>query len=115
ASKRFLVIADHTKLVARLGGVPLPVEAVRFAAEVLISRMTSMNVDPRPRLSEGDWWQTDEGHVIIDVGLNGQDCGEVADELRRMAGVVETGYFPTEATEAIIAFPDRIERRTRTR
>ena len=113
ASRRFLVIADHTKLVERLGGVPLPVEVVRFAADVLVDRLAGMGIDPVPRKIGGQWWTTDEGHVIIDAGLNGRDCAEAAAAIRCMAGVVETGYFPTEATEAIIAFPDRIERRTR--
>jgi len=34
-------------------------------------------------------------------------------DIRQLAGVVETGFFPTEATEALIATPDGVRRMTR--
>ena len=59
---------------------------------------------PFLRRVEGAPFVTDEGHRIIDVRV--PDEGDIADivaEIRGYAGVVETGFFPTEASEAIIA------------
>ena len=47
---------------------------------------------------------TDEGNVILDVRIPAaKDIAQVVGEMRALAGVVETGFFPTEATEAVIA------------
>jgi ribose 5-phosphate isomerase len=42
-----------------------------------------------------------------------EDIADVVARIRECAGVVETGFFPTEATEAIIAGADGIRRMTR--
>jgi len=39
-----------------------------------------------------------------------QDIADVVARLRTLAGVVETGFFPHEATEAIIASPGGVRR-----
>lgn len=76
-ARRFIVIADQTKKVSRLGGVPLPVE----------------------------------GHWILDVTIReDRDIADVVAQMRSFAGVVETGFFPTEATEAILATEGGIDR-----
>ena len=57
---------------------------------------------------------TDEGHVILDVRVpKNEDIADVVARIRGHAGVVETGFFPTEATEAIIATSNGIRRMTR--
>ena len=57
---------------------------------------------------------TDEGHRILDVMIpNGADIADVVVRIREHAGVVETGFFPHEASEAIIAGADGIRRMTR--
>lgn len=114
ASTRFLVIADRSKLVERLGKGPLPVEVIPIAADVLRIRFTALGFGPELRRSGGNPFMTDEGNRILDVSVpSDQDIASVVTELRRHAGVVETGFFPTEATEAIIASPEGIERRER--
>ena len=114
ASNRFLVIADRSKIVDRLGKGPLPVEIIAIAADVLRIRFTELGLAPELRRSGGNPFMTDEGNRILDVTIPpDQDIASVVTELRRHAGVVETGFFPTEATEAIISSPEGIERRTR--
>ena len=114
ASTRFLVIADRSKLVERLGKGPLPVEVIPIAADVLRIRFTALGFAPELRKSGGNPFMTDEGNRILDVSVpSDQDIASVVTEMRRHAGVVETGFFPTEATEAIIASPEGIERRKR--
>jgi ribose 5-phosphate isomerase A len=107
ASQRFIVIADETKLVDRLGRGVLPVEVTRFAMPLLEERFRRMGIDPILRSKNGETFVTDEQHLILDVRLPAdRDMAELVDELRRFAGVVDTGFFPTEATEAIVATPN---------
>jgi ribose 5-phosphate isomerase A len=101
---RFIVIADESKIVDRLGVGLLPVEITPFAREVLTKRFEVMGLDPVLRLRDGTTRITDEGNVILDIRIPpSRDIADVVDEVRALAGVVETGFFPTEATEAVVA------------
>ncbi len=111
---RFIVIADDTKLVPRLGIGVLPVEITPFAREVLERRFSEMGLAPALRLSDGAPRVTDEGHLILDVRVpENIDIADLVARIRENAGVVETGFFPREATEAIIATAQGIRRMTR--
>jgi len=110
-AERFIVIADESKLVDRLGVRSLPVEVTPFALDVLMRRFTQTRLHPEVRMIDGAPRVTDEGHRIIDVRIPwGNDISVVVQKIREYAGVVETGFFPTEATEAIIAGANGIER-----
>lgn len=110
-ARRFIVIADETKLVERLGAGVLPVEVTPFALGVLEKRFTAMGLAPALRYRDGAVRITDEGHRILDVRVPAnEDIAEVVARIRECAGVVETGFFPREATEAIIAAPSGIRR-----
>ena len=57
---------------------------------------------------------TDEGNRILDILVPpGEDIADVVTAIGEYAGVVETGFFPREATEAIIAGASGIRRMTR--
>jgi ribose 5-phosphate isomerase A len=113
-AKRFIVIADESKIVERLGVGVLPVEVTPFALEVLEKRFSAMGLAPVLRLRDGQPRITDEGHRILDVRVPGQsDIADIVARIRELAGVVETGFFPTEATEALIATSDGVRRMTR--
>ena len=116
AAVRFVVIADETKLVDRLGVGTLPIEVTPFALEVLMKRFDEMSLQPVLRLQDGAPRVTDEQHRIVDVRLphGTTDIAEVVARIRDQAGVVETGFFPTEATEAIISRVSGIEWMRRT-
>ena len=115
AARRFIVIADDTKLVDRLGAGPLPVEVTPFALAVLQVRFTAMGLQPVLRTQEdGSPRVTDEGHRILDIRVPAHaDIADVVAQLRENAGVVETGFFPREATEAFIATATGIRRMKR--
>lgn len=111
---RFIVIADDSKVVDRLGVGVLPVEVTPFALDVLQRRFDEMGLKPVLRMHDGAPRITDEGHRILDVMVpNGADIADVVARMREHAGVVETGFFPHEATEAIIAGAGGIRRMTR--
>ena len=103
-ARRFIVIADDSKVVDRLGVGVLPVEVTPFALAVLERRFTEMGLAPALRMHDGAPRITDEGHRILDIRIpSNTDIADVVARLREHAGVVETGFFPNEATEAIIA------------
>ncbi len=113
-ARRFVVIADESKIVDKLGVGPLPVEVTPFAREVLERRFSELALDPVLRLRDGSPRITDERNVILDVRVpHGRDIADVVSEIRRYAGVVETGFFPDEASEAIIAGASGTRRMTR--
>jgi ribose 5-phosphate isomerase A len=115
SAKRFIVIADDSKLVERLGVGVLPVEVTPFALEVLQRRFEQMSLQPQLRMRDGAPRVTDEGHRILDVRVpsSHEDIADVVARIRDNAGVVETGFFPREATEAIIATASGIRRMRR--
>lgn len=101
---RFIVIADESKIVKKLGAGTLPVEVTPFALDVLHARFQKMGLSPVLRLRDGAVRITDEGHRILDIRVpDNEDIADVIARVRQLAGVVETGFFPHEATEAIIA------------
>jgi ribose 5-phosphate isomerase A len=73
-----------------------------------------MGLAPVQRMRDGEPRITDEGHFILDVMIPPTtDIADVVAQIRENAGVVETGFFPREATEAIIAGADGIRRMTK--
>jgi ribose 5-phosphate isomerase A len=113
-AKRFIVIADESKIVERLGVGVLPIEVTPFARDVLEKRFATMGLAPLLRLRDGEPRITDEGHLIVDVRVPSEtDIADVVSEIRKLAGVVETGFFANEASEALIATPNGVRRMTR--
>jgi len=113
-AQRFIVIADESKVVQRLGIGVLPIEVTPFARDVLEERFSAMSLAPVLRLRDGEPRITDEGHLILDVRVPEQiDIADVVARVRELAGVVETGFFPTEASEALIATAGGVRRMTR--
>lgn len=111
ASRRFIVIADDSKLIEPLGKGPLPIEVVDFAALVLFRKFENLGLSPAMRMERDQWFTTDEGHRIIDIRVpTGREIAELISEVRAFAGVVETGFFPTEATEAYVAGDEGVRR-----
>jgi len=97
AAARFIVVADESKLVQRLGErAPVPVEVVSFGWRTLLARFERAGARPNLRLrQDGSAFRTDAGHLIIDCafpdGIADTEAAEYA--LRSQAGVVETGLF----------------------
>lgn len=113
-AKRFIVIADESKLVKKLGVGVLPVEVTPFALDVLTRRFDAMRLDPVLRMHDGAPRVTDEGHRILDVRIpQSADIADVCARICEHAGVVETGFFPHEATEAILAGAEGLRRMKR--
>jgi ribose 5-phosphate isomerase A len=115
ASKRMVVIADSTKLVARLGAFPLPIEAVPFglaATRRHIERaFAELGLTGPMRLRGGSSpFVTDGGHYILDCSLGPIAEPEALSQiLSPIPGVVEHGLFIGLARAAIIAGDKGVE------
>jgi ribose 5-phosphate isomerase A len=106
-----IVIADDSKLVARLGRYPLPIELVAFGlaattraiAAALREAGCNGALNLR-RQSDGLLFVTDEGHLILDASLGAiPDAELLARLLAGIPGVVEHGLFIGLARRAILA------------
>jgi len=114
ASGRMVVIADESKLVARLGTFPLPIEVIAFgdrATAIHIVRVSrELGLDPVLKLRMGpatEPFRTDSGNLIYDCDFRAiPDPQALADALAAIPGVVEHGLFLGLCTSAVIAGPD---------
>lgn len=117
AAERFVVVADDSKTVVRLGTrSPLPVEVVPFGWQTHLPTLEGMGARGVLRTDDrGDPVVTDNGNYLIDAHFTGgiSDPFEVQRRLERRAGVVETGLFLDLADEVILASGDGIGVRRR--
>jgi ribose 5-phosphate isomerase A len=113
ASKRFVVIADESKLVEKLGRFPLPVEVIPMAAPLVTNSLRELGFTPAIRTRDGGPYITDEGNLILDCsGLLIEDPDAMAAKLDSIVGVVEHGLFLGMASLAIIAGESQIIERS---
>ena len=90
ASERFVCIVDDSKLVARLGRFPLPVEVLPMACRLVAGVLERLG--GRPVLRRGV--TTDNGNLILDAHeLPLADPREVEATLDRVPGAVANGLF----------------------
>jgi len=105
-SKAFVVIADASKRVVRMGTKsPVPVEVTQFAHEATAKFLTSLGCETTLRkTSEGGTYITDNSNYIYDCKFNGIDDPMSLDtSMKDRAGVVETGLFVGIATIGLLA------------
>lgn len=105
SSRRFIIIADETKLVERLGmRAPAPVEVIPFARRPVADYLASLGAAVVERQREGRTFITDEGNIILDCRFAEPfDPPEIGRLIRARPGVVEHGLFLGMATEAVVA------------
>ena len=93
-SRRFVCIADESKLVRTLGAFPLPVEVIPMAAAHIGRRFKAMGGTARLRLKDGVPLVTDNGQHILDVtGLQITDPLGFESQVNQWPGVVTVGVF----------------------
>jgi ribose 5-phosphate isomerase A len=93
-SKRFVCIADESKLVDVLGKFPVPVEVIPMAAQRIARRFAAMGGSAKIRVKDGAPLLTDNGQQILDVsGLAIRDPLAFESEVNQWPGVVTVGVF----------------------
>lgn len=99
ASRRFVCIADDSKLVDVLGEFPLPVEVIPMARSLVARKLTALG--GRPALREG--FITDNGNVILDVhNLRILDPANLESKINDIPGVVTCGIFAIRPADVLL-------------
>ena len=103
ASRRFICIADDSKLVGVLGTFPLPVEVIPMARSYVARQMFKHGGQPLWR--EG--FVTDNGNEILDVhNLAIIDPPELETRLNQIPGVVTVGIFAHRPADTLLIASD---------
>ncbi len=102
-AKRFVCIADESKLVNVLGAFPLPVEVIPMAAKQLVRQFAAMGGAASVRLKDGAPLVTDNGQHIIDVlGLQIKDPVAFEMQVSQWPGVVTVGVFALQKAQVCL-------------
>ena len=98
-SKKFICIADETKLVKRLGIFPLPVEVIPMARSFVSREIIKYHGKPVYREN----FVTDNGNEIIDIhNLDIVDPIQVENDLNQIPGVVTVGIFARRKADVLL-------------
>jgi ribose 5-phosphate isomerase A len=102
-SKRFVCIADESKLVKTLGAFPLPVEVIPMAAQRIAVQFAAMGGVAKLRRQDGAPLVTDNGQHILDVtGLQIADPLAFESEVNQWPGVVTVGVFAHQKAQVCL-------------
>jgi len=98
-AKKFVCIADESKLVPVLGKFPLPVEVIAMARAYVARQMVRLG--GQPKLRQGI--TTDNGNIILDVwGLSILNPVELETAVNNIAGVVTNGLFARRGADVLL-------------
>ena len=103
ASKKFVCIADESKLVSVLGTFPLPVEVIPMARSYVARQIVKLGGNPVLR----EDFITDNGNVILDVhGLNISNPLEMETRLNQIPGILTVGIFAHRSADILLIADD---------
>ena len=98
-SRKFVCIADESKLVDVLGAFPLPVEVIPMARSYVARELVKRGGQPVYR--EG--FTTDNGNDILDVhNLQITEPVRLEQELNNITGVVTVGIFAARPADVLL-------------
>ena len=98
-ARKFICIADESKLVDVLGRFPLPVEVIPMARSYVARELVKLGGQPALRLG----FTTDNGNVILDVhNLEILKPLELESSLNQIAGVVASGLFARRGADVLL-------------
>jgi ribose 5-phosphate isomerase A len=98
-SRKFICIADESKLVPLLGKFPLPVEVVPMARGYVARELKKLGGDPV--LRQG--FTTDNGNIILDVlNMKIMNPVELEGAINQITGVVTNGLFARSPADVFL-------------
>jgi ribose 5-phosphate isomerase A len=108
-ARKFVCIADRSKLVGTLGKFPLPIEVIPMARSYVARELVLLGGHPAWRMG----FTTDNGNVILDVSdLAIRSPVELEDRINAIAGVVTVGLFARRGADVILlGTPDGVDTR----
>lgn len=99
ASRKFVCIADESKLVDILGSFPLPVEVIPMARSYVARELVALG--GRPEWREN--FVTDNGNLILDVhDLEIMEPVKLETQINQIAGVVTVGIFARRPADVLV-------------
>jgi len=102
-SRRFVCIADESKLVQTLGNYPLPVEVIPMATQRLLRQFAALGGAAKVRLKDGRPLLTDNGQYLLDVtGLQIADPLAFESQVNQWPGVVTVGVFAHQRAQVCL-------------
>jgi len=102
-SKKFICIADESKLVETLGAFPLPVEVIPMATARVTKQFAAIGGKAILRMKEGQPLVTDNGQHIVDVtGLQIKDPLAFESTTSQWPGVVTVGLFAHQKAQVCL-------------
>ena len=111
-SKKFICIADGSKLVGTLGTFPLPVEVLPMACNAVARQLEQLGGQPKLRLKAGtdQAFVTDNGGNILDVaGLAITDPVALEATINQIVGVIAVGLFAARgANVCLLGTPEGV-------
>jgi len=98
-AKKFVCIADESKLVPVLGKFPLPVEVIPMARAYVARQIVRLG--GQPKLREG--FATDNGNIVLDLwGLSILNPVELETSINNITGVVANGLFARRGADVLL-------------
>jgi len=98
-ARKFVCIADESKLVPVLGKFPLSVEVIAMARAYVARQMVKLG--GQPKLREG--FATDNGNIVLDVwGLSILNPVELETAVNNIPGVVTNGLFARRGADVLL-------------
>ncbi len=102
-AKKFVCIADGSKLVGQLGRFPLPIEVIPMGHAVVARKLAALGGTPRLRMKDGAPLLTDNGCMIIDLlGLQIEDPAMLEQQINDIVGVVTNGLFARKGADVCL-------------
>ncbi|MGR6035157.1 MAG: ribose-5-phosphate isomerase RpiA [Candidatus Nitrosoglobus sp.] len=99
ASKKFVCIAEQSKLVNVLGKFPLPLEVIPIARSYVARQIVKLGGEPVYREN----FITDNGNQILDIhGLSIMEPAKLEAQLNNITGVVTNGLFAINPADVLI-------------
>ncbi len=107
AAKQFIVVADESKLVSRIGqNFVIPIEVIPFAWQLAKKNLQDIGAqgDLRPNAAKDGFWITSHGSYVLDLKFDADFTADALNALiNNMPGVVEHGIFYGLADAIFIA------------
>nr|VFJ50894.1 MAG: ribose-5-phosphate isomerase [Candidatus Kentron sp. FW]VFJ51045.1 MAG: ribose-5-phosphate isomerase [Candidatus Kentron sp. FW] len=98
-ARKFVCVADESKLVDVLGKFPLPLEVIPMARSYVAREMAKMG--GRPMWRNG--FTTDNGNIILDIhNLTILDPPELESRLNQISGIVNNGLFARRPADVLL-------------
>jgi ribose 5-phosphate isomerase A len=104
-SRKFVCIADGSKLVPVMGKFALPVEVLPMARAAVSRKLAALGGQPRVRTKPGsdEAFVTDNGGNILDVsGLSITDPVALETRINQIVGVVAVGLFAQRGADVCL-------------